>query len=116
MQRLDCRKTLWVWCHGRSDVQQSDSDGNPNVFNVKHNDDGDRWLNANYANPNDTWNLDNRIVFRLRNSLISLPIFWESFVFQSDRSNLQAFFLFLQFGLKWQYISCCLQILLPKEP
>jgi hypothetical protein len=46
----------------------TDSDGNPNVFNVKRNDDGERWLNTNWTNPNDQWNLDNRIVFRLRNS------------------------------------------------
>lgn len=47
----------------------TDSDGNPNVFNVERNDDGNRWLNTNWANPDDQWNLDNRIVFRLRNSL-----------------------------------------------
>lgn len=51
----------------------TDSNGNPNVFNVKRNDDGKRWLNANYANPNDHWNLDNTIVIVLRNSLHSLP-------------------------------------------
>lgn len=53
----------------------TDSDGNPNVFNVKRNDDGKRWLNANYANPENRWNLDNTIVFALRNSLHSLPVF-----------------------------------------
>src|SRR3989344_3026475 len=47
----------------------TDSDGNPNVFNVKCNDDGTRWLNANWVNPDNEWNLDNEIVFRLRNSL-----------------------------------------------
>ena len=43
-----------------------DSDGNPKVFNVKRNDDGKRWLNTNYANPDNHWNLDNEIVFRSR--------------------------------------------------
>lgn len=41
------------------------SDGDPCVFNVERNDDGKQWLNANYANPNDRWNLDDTIVFRL---------------------------------------------------
>lgn len=49
----------------------TDSDGNSNVWNVDRNDDGMRWLNANYANPRDRWNLDNVIVFVLRNSLHS---------------------------------------------
>jgi len=46
----------------------TDSDGNLNVFNVEHDDDG-LWLNANYANPDNHWNGDNRWVFRRRNSL-----------------------------------------------
>gem|GEM_PF-1603304 len=50
-------------------TQKTNSDGNPNVFNVERNDDGNRWLNTNWTNPDDQWNLDNRIVFRLRNSL-----------------------------------------------
>jgi|SRR3989338_5558375 len=53
----------------------TDSDGNPNVFNVKCNDDGTRWLNANWVNPDNEWNLDNEIVFRLRNSL-HFPVRW----------------------------------------
>ena len=55
---------------GIEDISHNtDSNGNPNVFNVKRNDDGKPWLNANWANPDDHWNLDNGIVFRLRNSL-----------------------------------------------
>jgi hypothetical protein len=38
------------------------SDGNPNVFNVDHDED-DRWLNTNWSNPDDLWNPDNRFVF-----------------------------------------------------
>lgn len=44
----------------------TDSDGNPNVFELKRNDNGKRWLNANWTNPDDKWNLDNEVVFRLR--------------------------------------------------
>ena len=46
-----------------------DSDGNPNVFDVKRNDDGTLWLNNDWTNPDDRWKLDNRILFRLRYSL-----------------------------------------------
>ncbi|OGY99852.1 MAG: hypothetical protein A2945_02560 [Candidatus Liptonbacteria bacterium RIFCSPLOWO2_01_FULL_52_25] len=60
----------------------TDSDGNPNVFNVKRNDDGQRWLNANYANPTNRWNLSNEIVFRLRNWLHILPpLLWAGVLF-----------------------------------
>ena len=44
-----------------------DSDGNPNVFKLNRNDDGKQWLNANYANPDDQWNLENEVVFVLAN-------------------------------------------------
>ena len=52
---------------------KTDSDGNPNVFKVKRNDDTP-WLNSNWANPDNHWNLDNEFVFRLRKylSLLSL--------------------------------------------
>ena len=43
-----------------------DSDGNPNVFNVNRNEDGKEWLNNNWANPTNKWNLDNEFVFHLR--------------------------------------------------
>lgn len=48
---------------------QSDSDGNPNVFNVERNDDGS-WLNNNWAKPTNKWNANNEFVFRLRKCLI----------------------------------------------
>ena len=44
----------------------TDSDGNLNVFNVKHDDDG-LWLNSNYSNPDNLWNPDNRWVIRWKN-------------------------------------------------
>ena len=44
---------------------QSDSDGNPNVFNVERNDDGS-WLNNNWAKPAHEWDAGNEFVFRLR--------------------------------------------------
>lgn len=44
------------------------SDGNAMVFKLNRNG-SELWLNDNYANPQNRWNLDNRIVFRLRNSL-----------------------------------------------
>ena len=61
------------WWHRRCGAQKTDSDGNPNVFNVERNDDGKRWLNTNWVNPNDQWNLDNRLVFRLRKFPLPLP-------------------------------------------
>src|SRR3989344_6872455 len=44
----------------------TDRDGNPNVFNVGRNADG-LWLDNNWAKPDNTWNLDNELMFRLRN-------------------------------------------------
>jgi hypothetical protein len=44
----------------------TDSDGNPHVFNVKRNDDGKSWLNTDWNDPDNQWNLDNEVVFRLR--------------------------------------------------
>jgi hypothetical protein len=62
------------------------SDGDLRVFGVAR-DSGDVWLNANYGNPDNFWNADNRFVFVRRNSLISLStLCWESFVFESDHS------------------------------
>lgn len=43
----------------------TDSDSNPFVFYVKRNDDKP-WLNTNWTNSDNRWNLDNEIVFRLR--------------------------------------------------
>ena len=47
-------------------AHKNDSDGNPNVFNVNRNDDGKAWLNDNWAKPDNKWNTDNEIIFRLR--------------------------------------------------
>jgi hypothetical protein len=47
----------------------ADSDGSPRVFRVERYDVGAQWLNTNWAHPQFQWNLDNRIVFRLRKSL-----------------------------------------------
>ena len=63
------------WWLRRYRHNNTDSDGNPNVFNVECNDDGTLWLNTNWVNPDNTWNLDNRIVFRLRNSHHFSPVF-----------------------------------------
>lgn len=49
----------------------TDSDGNPNVFNVNRNDDGKSWLNDNWAKSDNKWNSDNEIVFHLRNFFFS---------------------------------------------
>lgn len=45
-------------------VTQTDADGNPNVFNLNH-DDGSLWLNDNWTNPDNQLNSDNEFVFRL---------------------------------------------------
>ena len=50
-------------------VHATDSNGNPNGFYVKRKNDGKRWLNTNWVNPDNRWNLDNELVFVLRNSL-----------------------------------------------
>jgi len=44
----------------------TDSDGDPNVFNVERDDDGYRFLGGSYAGPVGFWPLGDRIVFRLR--------------------------------------------------
>lgn len=48
-------------------LYKTDSDGNPNIFNVEHDDDGKRWLNGNWDNPDNFWNADNLWVFARRN-------------------------------------------------
>jgi len=53
-------------------VYTTDSDGNPNAFNVNRNGDGKRWLNTNWFNPTNRLGLDNSVVFRLRKSFLSL--------------------------------------------
>lgn len=49
----------------------TDSDGRPRVFAVGRDGDGGRWLYARWAAPGDQWDLDCRIVFRLRKPLDS---------------------------------------------
>ena len=55
---------------------RTDSNGNPNVFYINRNDDGKRWLNTNWVNPSNQWDLDNEIVFRLSNSFHFSPDFF----------------------------------------
>ena len=43
----------------------TDSDGNPNVFKVDHDND-DRWLDTNWSNPDNSWNGENQFVFAAR--------------------------------------------------
>ncbi len=40
-----------------------DSDGNPNVLNANRNDDG-RWVNANWNNPDNRWNVNGASAFQ----------------------------------------------------
>jgi len=42
------------------------SGGNPHVFNVERNGDGHRWLRTRWTDPDDQWDLGDRLVFRLR--------------------------------------------------
>jgi len=44
----------------------TDSGGNPNVFSVRRYDGGGQWLATYWTGPGYRWNLDDRIVFRLR--------------------------------------------------
>jgi hypothetical protein len=57
------------------------SDGNPNVFNVEHNDDG-QWLNSNNGNADNFWNDNVRWAFVLpRNYLVFSPVLSGEFCF-----------------------------------
>ncbi len=57
-------------------------DGNPKVLYLNSDNDDDLWLNANYVNPDNTWNDNNEIVFRQpRNSLYFFPDFSGKFCF-----------------------------------
>lgn len=51
-----------------------DSDGNPNVFNLEHDDD-DLWLNSNWYNPTNEVDHDNLWFVRLRNFRYFSPDF-----------------------------------------
>lgn len=62
----------------------TDSDGNPNVFNVNRDEKG-AWLNTDNGHPENSWNPDNRFVFvRPRKSLHFPPSFWEGVVFDVE--------------------------------
>ena len=92
----------------------TDSDGDLNVFNVKRNDDGKSWLNANYGNPSNFWNADNRFVFVSRRFLHS-PLFirW-GFIFANPLATLRAFFLFHPNARKLRYIFYYLKFSFPR--
>ena len=62
----------------------ADADGNPNVFNVNHDDNG-RWLNNKWAKPDNKWNPDNQLLFRLRNSVLPRYFSWRVFFFGEVR-------------------------------
>jgi hypothetical protein len=62
-------------------LNKTDSDGDPNVFNVDCDND-ELWLNANYANPSNVWNPGNVWVFCLSNYLYSPPFFGGVFLFR----------------------------------
>ena len=66
----------------------TDRDGNPNVFNVNHNDDG-LWLDNNWTKPDNEWNPDNQFVFRLRNYFFSAPTSVRFFLFWFARLPFQ---------------------------
>lgn len=51
----------------------TDADGNPNVFNVNHDDDG-LFLNANNGDADNHWDANNRFVFVRRNFLYFSPV------------------------------------------
>lgn len=59
----------------------TDSDGNPNVFNLERNDDG-LWLNNDWAKPDKDWNPDNKFVFRLRNYFLFRDLYIAVFLFR----------------------------------
>lgn len=71
----------------------TDRNGNPNVFNLNRDENG-LWLNDNWANPQNKWNLDNELMFRLRKYFFSaLKKCGFSFLDWLDSSsNRQAFF------------------------
>ena len=50
-------------------AHKTDSDGNPNVFNLNENGDQLKF-NGNNAKPDNKWNSDNKFVFRFRKSFL----------------------------------------------
>ena len=59
----------------------TDSDGNPNVFELERYDDG-LWLDDNWAKPDNEWNPNNKFVFRLRNSFLFRGLHVAVFLFR----------------------------------
>ncbi|MEO6536389.1 MAG: hypothetical protein ABIT47_01745 [Candidatus Paceibacterota bacterium] len=55
------REVLWIAME-----RITDSDGRPDVFTVRRISDGGRWLDTGWTDPDGQWDLDDRIVFRLR--------------------------------------------------
>ncbi|MBI4120113.1 MAG: hypothetical protein HY454_01475 [Parcubacteria group bacterium] len=58
----DQPKRTWYWV---AMEPITDSDGDPNIFDVLRDDGGRRWLNARYARPGRRWDLEDEIVFCL---------------------------------------------------
>lgn len=61
-------ETDWLWI---AMEPITGSDGNPRVFTVGRDVGGERWLFARWTLPDYQWNLDDRVVFRLRKPLDS---------------------------------------------
>ena len=51
----------------------ADANGNLNVLNVERNEDGS-WVNSNYANPDNVWNGNERLLLCRNCRCFSLPI------------------------------------------
>ncbi len=94
----------------------TDSDGDPNVFNVNRND-SELWLNANHAHSGNLWNPDNLWAFcPPRNCFLSPVIYWQEFFLKVSlffQSIPQSFFLFLLSFQREQYISYYPKLLFP---
>lgn len=66
----------------------NDRDGNPSVFNLNRNDDGQLELNNDNARPDKQWNDDNEFVFRLRKSFLFRVKLCAVFLFLLDNFTL----------------------------
>lgn len=73
VQYLPAKAGLYEQWHRWRTTQKTDRNGNPNVFNLKHNADG-LWLNNNWVNPTNKWNPDNELMFRLRKFFFSVRL------------------------------------------
>jgi hypothetical protein len=59
----------------------ADRNGNPNIFNLEHNEDG-LWLSNVWANPDNKWNADNEFAFSLRKLFLSVALQVAVFLFK----------------------------------